>query len=149
MKFIGIDAGKKTGCAVWCSDKQQFDVIKTTTFWDLFYDIGPVVVSNPACFVIEDPTLNKPTFFRNTNHKGMQRISRNVGANAREATLLIERFESMGLTVLRVRPQDSKKNAKAFQQITGYTGRCSQHARDAAMLVFHMTETKMKLRLAA
>ena len=155
MKFIGIDPGIKTGFAVWCSINKQFDVIKTATFWEVYDEITEELSSweyesdlLTACIVIEDPGQNKTTFQRRTNNKGMQRISRNVGANCREATLLIERFIELDYTVLPVRPTASKLDAKAFKRMTGYTKRTSQHGRDAAMLVYNMNENNLRLNKA-
>lgn len=154
MRFIGIDPGKKTGFAVWDSKEGCFEEVMTTTFWEVSEILEETVPVYTV--VIEDPSLNRPIFLRKLKgetsqgyNRRMYKIAKNVGQNIEQAKLLVERAENLGYTVIKVRPQSSKKDAKSFKQITGYEGRCSQHARDAAMLVFQMTETKMKLQLAA
>ena len=146
--YIGLDPGKSTGYAVWDSEKKEFLTIETLTFWKAVSEVeslnnyrmietgGKEWVS----VVIEDPAQNKPTFFRpGTTQRQMQKISQNVGANKEHGRLLIERFESLGLQVKRVRPSNktqTKLTAATFKRITGYSGRTSGHGRDAAMLVF-------------
>ena len=148
--YIGLDPGKSTGYAVWDSEKKEFLTIETLTFWKAVSEVeslnnyrmietgGKEWVS----VVIEDPAQNKPTFFRpGTTQRQMQKISQNVGANKEHGRLLIERFESLGLQVKRVRPSNktqTKLTAATFKRITGYSGRTSEHGRDAAMLVFGM-----------
>ena len=67
-----------------------------------------------------------------------ERIAKNVGENHATGKLLVEMAESLGLTVVLVRPTRSKKDAKEFNRITGWTGRSNQETRDAAMLIFGM-----------
>ena len=45
-------------------------------------------------------------------------------------------LERQGYRVCRVRPRSRKLSADVFRRLTRYQGRTSQHARDAAMLVF-------------
>lgn len=146
--YIGIDPGKKTGFAVWDSVDKRFAEIATKTFWITVDEVASSAFlmsyrsASRSMFkiVIEDPSQNRPTFFRpGTTPRQMQKISQNVGANKEHALLLIERFESLGFEVLRVRPSgktQTKLSADAFKRIAGYKGRTSEHARDAAMLVF-------------
>lgn len=147
MVYIGIDGGKQTGVAIWGGEPKQL-LVRTVTFWgcvDLVRavldfkeipNLGLKVVG--LTIVIEDVTKNKPTFRRRGQREGViDRMAQNVGSVKRETELLIERFEQWGLTVKRV-PPSKKLSAATFKRWTGYTGRTSQHARDAAMLVWGM-----------
>lgn len=138
--YIGVDPGRKTGYALWDSEKRKLVEIYTWTFWRLFDYVHPRFNPDNTAIVIEDPSQNRPTFYREgATRREMEKISQNVGANKEHAILLIERFESLGFEVLRVRPSkktQTKLTAKAFERITGYSERTSEHARDAAMLVY-------------
>ena len=136
--FIGIDPGVSTGYALWEDDKLYVD---TGTFWSVVgtleqfgRDARPE--GTEIVVVIEDPNLNRPVFPRGVNPAMMLKVAQNVGANKRDAQLLIEWAESWELEVRRVRPVSKKWDAETFQKITGYNGRTSQHARDAAKLVY-------------
>lgn len=136
---IGIDPGVNCGVALRYYSTLQ--TIETMSFWGCVmyldkcftFHIKPIVV-------IEDPNLNRPTF----NKKGVSvgevrkinKISQNVGMNKMMATLLIEYCELKGIPVKTVRPKTAKWTAEALKQYTGYTGKTSQHARDAAKLIF-------------
>ena len=150
--YIGIDPGRKTGFAVWDSSDKKLCVVKTFSFWQvadeleeisstfLIHAPEPCALDVLPTVVIEDPSKNKPTFFRKgMTQREMQKISQNVGANKEHGLLMIDRAESLGFEVIRVRPYSktqTKLKADTFKKITGYQGRTSEHARDAAMLVF-------------
>lgn len=144
MIYIGIDPGVKTGFAVWDSESRSYVRIDTLDFWGT-YD-GVIYEYYPSdalpVIVIEDPSQNRPTFDKGERGaRRREKISQNVGANKREGQLLADRFESLGFEVRRVRPAKgtgSKMNAPAFSRLTGFTGRTSQHGRDAAMLVYEL-----------
>lgn len=139
--YIGIDPGVNTGVAVWIPDAKRFTLLATKQFWDAI-EIIRESNSRPGVVlsvVIEDPSKNKPTFLRNTTDRGMNRISRNVGANCRDARLIVEYCNRNGINVEAVRPSKktmTKLDADTFCKLTGWTGTCSQHSRDAAMLVW-------------
>lgn len=90
--------------------------------------------------------------------------AQDVGKNKAAATLFIEIFA--GFKILRVDPakreradgnnlradirflrMPTKTNAAQFCTLTGYEGRCSEHARDAATLVWGKSATQFNLLL--
>ena len=82
VKFIGIDPGKDTGFAVWCSTNKQFDVIKTATFWEVYDEITEELSSweyesdlLTACIVIEDPARITPCMHAIENSRGRIRLA--------------------------------------------------------------------------
>lgn len=135
--IIGIDAGVHTGFAVRETRVlKKWLVIRTGTFWNVYRDIAENYPPELTTIYIEKPSLNKLTFDHNEkNRRKREKISRNVGANAREATLLIEEFQRLGYEVIEVRPTKKKVDAKEFKGYTGITQRTSEHARDAGMLI--------------
>lgn len=147
MLLVGIDPGVHTGVCTWDTDKKKIVLIKTMDFWeviDYFSNLKHYssITNIPVKAFIENSALNKPTFVKsggNTNLK-VQKISRNVGSNQRESVLLIEGVRRLGFTVEEIRPTGKhgvkrKWSAEYFEKLTGIS-KASQHARDAAMLVF-------------
>ena len=140
LLFLGLDPGRKTGFAIYCPEEERIVRLDTTTFWDA-YERVIAIPREQLVVVIEDPSQNPSTFEhglpRSTKAlRRRERLSRDVGANMREAGLLIEGIQRKGYRVHRARPRSGKLKEAAFNRITGYRGRSSQHARDAAMLVF-------------
>ena len=94
------------------------------------------------------------------------RYAQNVGQNKAAAKLIIKMLRQKGVPVIEVAPSkrqraDKEKNQRAellrmptktspeqFRRITGYTSRSSEHARDAATLVFGRTTKWAELHLA-
>lgn len=141
MILIGIDPGRHIGLAVYDTREQRLLVCEThggdsdEPIWTIcaFRDGGWPSVT----VYVEDPAANKPVFQRpGVNNRGMLRIAQNVGANKEAARSLIERLKALGIDVVPVAPRRAKKmDAATFKRLTGWTGRTSQHARDAAALV--------------
>jgi hypothetical protein len=147
MVLVGIDPGLKTGVCAWDTKLKKIVFIKTMDFWEVIDYFSQMkhtsdVTNQQVKAVIENSALNKPTFVKpggNTNLK-MQKISRNVGSNQRESVLLIEGVRRLGFSVEEIRPTGKhgvkrKWSAEYFEKLTGIS-KASQHARDAAMLVF-------------
>ncbi len=135
--YLGIDPGTHTGFSVWNSSRQKIMQMSTLTFFstlkeldkykEFYYDVK---------VIIEDPNQNRPVFNRGLSMPMNLKVAQNVGMNKRDAQLLIEYCNLIGLKVLTIRPTRGKHNMKSFTQITGWSQRCSQHARDAAMLIY-------------
>lgn len=142
---IGIDPGVKTGFAVWDCDKRSFLFVETSDFWTVFFRVmnAPILRKENTLIVIEVAHY-APTFRERKgkaeNLHTMSRMARNVGQVTREAQLLVEGFRRLGYTVQEQKPLGKKKTAaddvEQFQQLTGWAERTSQHARDAARLVW-------------
>lgn len=139
---IGIDAGKQTGIAVWDATEKKFDQLQTVDFWQVV-DLLITGVDRRYCRTesvvwVEDPGLNRPVFDKPgaDNRRKTLHVAQAVGSVKRESELLIEGLNRYMYEVRAVRPSTGKWTAKTFKKITGYPGRTSQHARDAAKLVF-------------
>ena len=143
---IGIDPGVNMGFCLYDKTARKIVKLDTLEFWELFDaldEIKQYIAPQNIIFYIENSALNKPTFVKlgGDTQKKVQKISRNVGSNQRESTLLIEGIRRYGFTVIEVKPtgvrgQKRKWDESFFKKVTGYAGRSSQHARDAAMLVY-------------
>ncbi len=148
--FIGLDPGAETGLAVWDPKREVFArELMTTSFWSA-YDLVMTYPPATVLVVLEDPSKNRSTFHHGVPRseqaaRKRERISRNVGSNQREAQLLASGLERQGYRVRRVRPRSSKLGADLFKKITRYQGHPSEHARDAAMLVFGLKKAPPEL----
>jgi len=136
---VGIDPGVNTGIAVGSS--QGLSLLATTNFWGAVDTISMLHVKHGIglSVYIEDPSQNKPVFNRGKVGRVAENIAQKVGSNKREGRLLIEYCQRNGIRVFAVRPTKgtmTKLKSPYFKKLTGYTVRCSQHARDAAMLIF-------------
>ena len=67
------------------------------------------------------------------------KIAQNIGMNKKESMLLEQFCIKNGLDYTMVKPSKktmTKLNSEQFKKMTGYSGRTSEHGRDAAMLVY-------------
>ena len=140
--FLGIDPGQFTGLALWHPGTRKLDLF-TTDFWgaiDFLYEQKAFCERDEIHLkvVLEDPNLNKPVFAKKgvANNAALSKIAQNVGQNKRDSQLIAEFLRHEGIETKLVKPTTSKWSKEEFEKITGYTERCSAHARDAAKLVF-------------
>lgn len=136
---IGIDPGVSTGYAAWDRGEQQFLTIETLKFFSALDAIGDLhdAYKDDLLVHVEDPSLIKPTFRRKgTNEAVMRNISQKVGMNKAHAMLMIERLRQLGIRVQPVRPKHKKWTRETFTRMTGIDRKYSQHAIDAARLIF-------------
>lgn len=143
--FIGVDVGRHIGTATWQPETKD---LRLATFNDdpdaaLDYLLEIVRRYENVIVTVEDPNINRPVFARpGTNARTMMKIAQNVGAVKESTRELIRVLQSRCVLVERVAPRRGRRGVRAkvssaeFRQITGYSGRSSQHARDAAMLVY-------------
>jgi len=137
---IGIDPGAHTGCGVWDRVERRLIDVRTGNFWTVIEHVTATYPTHETVIVIEDPNLN-PSMHAGTlkgaaGVRAALRIAQNVGENKAEARLLIEGFERAGYAVEPFKPTRSKPTEDHFRRVTGYEGRTSEHARDAAMFVY-------------
>ncbi|TGE08273.1 hypothetical protein [Hymenobacter fodinae] len=133
---VGIDPGVNVGFALsWAGELLQ---LQTLDFWSAIDELRLLAEGAQLHVYIENPNVNKPTFFKKGANSVAVRenISQKVGSNKRDAQLLIQFVERLGVKVLAMPPRKAGKiTAAGFKQLTGWAQSSSQHARDAAMLV--------------
>lgn len=135
--IIGIDPGKTTGVAV--SVDGELARMVTTTFWgayELILDYKDNSLTRIKV-VIEVPKTK-------ANWHG-PKAAHDVGRVCREAELLAEGIERLGVEVIRQHPQ-GKLNHEQFTRITGWGKRTNQHCRDAGMLIYGVQPKKTERR---
>ncbi|WP_416631971.1 hypothetical protein [Acinetobacter baumannii] len=141
--IIGIDPDlEKSGVAVLKDGLLRLDNMR---FYDLtqYFEVNKDQIKK---VVIEAGWLNKKSNLHGRigqSKRAGERIAKNVGENHATGKLLVEMAESLGLTVVLVKPTKSKKNSEEFNRITGWQGRTNQEQRDAGMLIWGMNGKKV------
>ena len=142
---VGIDPGVKTGFAVWDRDGKRLLSVETADFWTVFFRIYGAPILRPESTLIVVEVAHHAPVFRERKAKGQNenhaaRLAQNVGQVMREAKLLAEGLRRLGYEVVEQKPLGKAKNAAddrtQFERLTGWTERTSQHARDAARMVY-------------
>lgn len=138
MYCIGIDPGKHTGIAVWNTETQDFIRVDTLSIHQalLFvYDFQTLRSKTRVYF--EDARQRKwlPKDASSSEYRGHLM---GAGSVKRDSVIWQDALTDWGIPFEMVppRPGATKWNAATFARITGYKGRTSNHARDAALLVF-------------
>ena len=142
--YIGIDPGDNTGVAVWDTRLRAFRLLATMPLhramaevkrWMYACALSPVHTN----FVVVFEDARQRTWFapeRNVSEYRGKLMG--AGAAKRDAKIWEEYLQDLGVAFSAHKPQPGTTKWKAdyFAKITGYTGRTSDHSRDAAMLVF-------------
>ncbi len=138
MRFwIGIDGGTHVGICVWDAQEKRIVLITTTDRPSAVEVIAGYHKNGTlAGVVIEDPDQNKPVFRRpGVPDRLHAQIAQNVGMVKALTRALIEDVRHLGIEPVLVRPHGPKWTPAGLRTYSGYSGRTSQHARDAAKLV--------------
>ena len=130
--FIGIDVGTHTGVAVWDKHKKCFVEIVTTTILQAMSIVSKYEVPDGVQVRLEDARKRK--WFGNSGRERLQ----GAGSVKRDCVIWEEFLNEEKIPYMLIAPKNNstKMSADSFKKITGYSGRTSEHARDAAMLVF-------------
>lgn len=140
--FIGIDTGTHTGLAVWDGARRRFERLET---WPLHRALLCVKEYQDHCqatgrtltVVFEDARQRKwiPRELNVSEYRGKLM---GAGSVKRDAVIWQEFLDDYKIRYENTPPRKglTKLSPDAFARLTGWTGRTSNHARDAAMLVF-------------
>lgn len=138
MKYIGIDTGVNTGFAVWDKESRGLLSVETTTITKAMLSVLNFCRSDERVKVVfEDARQRKwiPTMPSLRREMGRWQGS---GFVMRDCKIWEDFCKENAIPYEAVAPQRNrtKLDAEAFKRLTGWVGRTSEHARDAAMLVF-------------
>lgn len=134
MIYIGIDTGVNTGLAAWDSESRRFlDVMTLPIHRAIRY-----VTDCPGCTVVIEDARKRKWIPREGSIKEMKGRAMGAGSVKRDAKIWQDLCEDYGIAFEVVPPRKgaTKWDAGVFSRITGWKGRTSNHARDAALLVF-------------
>lgn len=137
MIHIGIDPGVKTGFAVWDSEKQKFLEISTCTITEamnrvIIHRNMDLTSEKDIMLHIEDARLRK--WYGNSGREKLQ----GAGSVKRDSKIWEDFCKENDIEYRMVAPKNNmtKVRKEYFTKITGWTKQTTDHARDAAMMVF-------------
>ena len=128
MIIIGIDTGTKTGLAAWDTEKRCFDMITTTTIDKAFLIVLDYKSKGEIFVRFEDP-----------RHIGGRRERAHGAGSVKRDAAIWETFlknNKIKCEAVRAGSTRTKIKEEFFKALTGWTEKTSEHARDAAMMVF-------------
>lgn len=142
--LIGIDPGEHTGFAVWDTRLGEFRQVCTLSLWEALEEVkrwwfactmAPVSVSFAVIF---EDARQRTWFAPERNNSEYRGKLMGAGAAKRDAKIWEEFLEEHHIDYWALKPAAgrTKWNADYWAQVTGWKGRTSEHARDAALLVF-------------
>ena len=138
MIYIGIDTGVHTGIAVWDSEKGEFVYLDTLKIHEALNIVSSYAYKDiPLCVRFEDARQRKwiPMSKNMTAELGRAQGAGYVKAHCQIWEDFL-RDKDIPFEMIAPRRNVTKLSAEQFGRITGYKGRTSEHARDAAMLVY-------------
>lgn len=136
--YIGIDAGTHTGIAVWNKTDRRLQMVETMTITQAIDFVKETAIRSAVlgtCEVIvflED--ARKRTWFGRSGREQLQ----GAGSIKRDCSIWETFCDELGVECRKIAPKHNttKLTASQFKVLTNWAGRTSEHARDAAMLVF-------------
>ena len=135
MIYIGIDPGTHTGVAIWDNKQQDFVELETLPIHQALIKVmmWRDRIGHDLQVVFED--ARQRTWFgrdKNTNAK-----LQGAGSIKRDCSIWEDFCKDYQIPFLAVPPVKggTKLREADFKTISGWQGRTSNHARDAAMLV--------------
>lgn len=134
--FIGIDPGVKTGIAYYYRKEKKLISVSTEKIHKALEAIDfTLKIHNKARILvrIEDARLRK--FIQ--KEKGRE-VLQGVGSVKRDCQIWEDFLEDRGIDYELLAPAAGRTKWKPdyFTKVTGYTGKTSNHGRDAAALVY-------------
>lgn len=138
MIWFGIDTGVNTGLAEWDGTQKRFRRIITTGIVDAMRIVSQTAADGEPCTVVIEDARLRTWIPREKSVAEFKGRAMGAGSVKRDCSIWQEFCVLTAIPLQRVPPKynTTKLSAEAFARITGYTARTSEHARDAAMLVF-------------
>ena len=140
--LIGIDVGTNTGVAIFDRTEKKFIFLKTLTLHLAFDKIKEFCLENKGIVMvfIENPNTFIP-FKQNGSKENIAKINakkQGAGSVKRDFAAWEELLEYYKIPYIPTKVQGSikKMTATNFKNITKFSEQTSEHARDAAMIVF-------------
>lgn len=140
MKYrylIGIDTGVHTGYALWDLESLDLWDVDTLTVTQALLRVKAVSEAYRVKVYFEDARQRR---WIPDTHDLRREMGRRQGAGSvkRDCQIWEDFCRENGIPYEAVAPKRNrtKLSAEAFANLTGWKGRTSEHARDAAMLVF-------------
>lgn len=141
MILISLDPGTSTGYAELIADGHAYRLLRVETMkmHAALLCIDQMRTQAHLCVVFEDARLRK--WFGGADARQARSgagIREGVGSIKRDCSIWAEYLADVGLPHLAVKPRAgaTKWSAEQLETVTGWKGRTSEHARDAAALAW-------------
>ena len=138
--YIGIDPGTHTGVAIWSKTERMLYMVDTMTITQAMKTVDDYVGAfdnegskqYEVVVFIED--ARKRTWFGSANREKLQ----GAGSVKRDCSIWETFCKELGVECRKIAPKHNTTKLKEaqFKVLTNWAGRTSEHARDAACLVF-------------
>ena len=137
MLYIGLDPGTNTGLAVWDAEAHRFSELVTASIVGAMKIVCDYAAAWPVTIVVED-ARKRQWLPREKNLSEYRGKLMGAGSIKRDCEIWEEFAALYGIPIQFVPPRKglTKWDAETFNKITGWKGRTSNHARDAALLVW-------------
>jgi hypothetical protein len=138
MIYIGIDCGVHTGVAIWNSVERRFESIYTTVLYRALLDVLELRQKGTELFVVFEDARRRKWLPQEKSISEQRGRMMGAGSVRRDSAIWEEFCTGEGIPFAAQAPSKgmTKWSTEAFAAITGYKGKTSNHARDAALLVF-------------
>lgn len=138
--YIGIDPGVNTGFAVWNKAEQKLEMLDTMTITQAmktvedFNGVLDEETDTEYKVVVFMEDARQRNWFGNAGREKLQ----GAGSVKRDCAIWETFCQEADIELRKIAPKNNytKLSAEQFRKLTGWKGRTSEHARDAAMLVF-------------
>lgn len=133
--LVGIDPGVHTGLAIWCRERKRIVDVQTLGITAAMRAVAALQLEGTLHSVVFEDARMRTGYFGERSQAKQQ----GAGSIKRDCSIWQEFLEGLvGVPFLPVSPRQKgvKVDAARFAKLTGWTGRTSEHGRDAAMLVF-------------
>lgn len=136
MILVGIDTGKHTGFAVWDTEKRKLDFVDTIPIHEALLRIWSQ--RHAKVEVYFEDARQRVWIPRERDMRQVKGRAMGAGSVKRDSTIWQDALTDWGIPFHAVAPKHNttKVTPEYFRALTGWKGRTSEHARDAAMLVF-------------
>ena len=139
MIAIGIDPGHDTGLAVWDTTLRKFRAVSTMPIHRALKAVHDWADEYPhQVRVVFEDARRRRWLPRDTSSSEYRGHLMGAGSVKRDATIWEDFLTDKGIPFEATppRPGLTKWTADTFERVTGWKGRTSNHARDAALLVY-------------
>lgn len=133
MTYIGIDPGTNTGLAVWDSGRRMLTLCETMKIHQALREVDIQFSINPGNVIVIFEDARQRKWYSGDSNAKIQ----GAGSIKRDCTIWEDFCKDRGIPFQAVPPGKgmTKVTPEYLRMVTGWTGRTSNHARDAAMLV--------------
>lgn len=152
--YVGIDPDReKSGVALLNRKEGLWEIdVMCMTFPDLLDWLIGFRCHKSVIVVVEAGWKVEKSNYHPYQGRRAEKIAHDVGANHETGRKIVEMCRHWGIEVLEQHPlkkiwrsRDGKITAEEFRQVTGYSKKCNQDARDAGLIAWYAADLPMRV----